>query len=55
MIQFYVDGYLEKESGRYYGIDSGAAIPTSIDSIAFTSFLAGEGTIYLDDVRVTVE
>ena len=54
-IQFYVDGYLEKESGRYYGIDSGAAIPTSIDSIVFTSFLAGEGTIYLDDVRVTVE
>ncbi len=55
-ITFYLDGKIVGRTNKYYNGDVASALPTKrIERLVFNPFLAAEGTLYYDNIKVTAE
>lgn len=55
-ITFYVDGKIVGRTNKYYNGDVASALPAKrIERLVFNPFLAAQGTLYYDNVRLTAE
>ena len=52
-INYYYDDVLIGTSGDYYKANEGRSAPTTINTMFFKSFSGVEGTIYIDDIKIT--